>query len=207
MRGAQCPPIRVGADHRQVGHAIARLEAGNSIANLIDLAHDAVAHHHAPARDLRLLTIELDLSLLLVDPVLQLAVRRPPGLEADHDQPFAVDTLGGLVEATILDGGRAVRVDMGTARFGSDVIPVAGPRRDVIGEAITAGDRELRFSAVTVGNPHCVLPLDDVDPELARRYGPTIEVDPATFAVRIDGELVTPDPVAVLPLAQRYSLF
>jgi urease subunit alpha len=36
---------------------------------------------------------------------------------------------------------------------------------------------------------------------------PSIEVDPSTFAVRIDGELVTPDPVSVLPLAQRYCLF
>ncbi len=36
---------------------------------------------------------------------------------------------------------------------------------------------------------------------------PTIEVDPATFAVHIDGTLVRPDPVSVLPLAQRYSLF
>jgi urease subunit alpha len=36
---------------------------------------------------------------------------------------------------------------------------------------------------------------------------PSIEVDPSTFAVRIDGELVKPDPVSVLPLAQRYCLF
>jgi urease subunit alpha len=36
---------------------------------------------------------------------------------------------------------------------------------------------------------------------------PRIEVDPSTFAVRIDGELVKPDPVSVLPLAQRYCLF
>ncbi|MEA2591586.1 MAG: urease subunit alpha, partial [Actinomycetota bacterium] len=36
---------------------------------------------------------------------------------------------------------------------------------------------------------------------------PLIEVDPSTFAVRIDGELVRPDPVSVLPLAQRYCLF
>jgi urease subunit alpha len=36
---------------------------------------------------------------------------------------------------------------------------------------------------------------------------PKIEVDPANFAVRIDGALVEPDPVAVLPLAQRYCLF
>jgi urease subunit alpha len=36
---------------------------------------------------------------------------------------------------------------------------------------------------------------------------PLIEVDPSTFEVRIDGELVKPDPVSVLPLAQRYCLF
>jgi urease subunit alpha len=36
---------------------------------------------------------------------------------------------------------------------------------------------------------------------------PLIEVDPRTFAVRIDGELVREDPVSVLPLAQRYSMF
>jgi urease subunit alpha len=36
---------------------------------------------------------------------------------------------------------------------------------------------------------------------------PRIEVDPATFTVRIDGEAVVPDPVAVLPMAQRYCLF
>ncbi len=36
---------------------------------------------------------------------------------------------------------------------------------------------------------------------------PTIEVDPRTFAVHIDGVLVTEDPVSTLPLAQRYSLF
>ncbi|PLS75771.1 MAG: urease subunit alpha [Actinobacteria bacterium] len=36
---------------------------------------------------------------------------------------------------------------------------------------------------------------------------PAIEVDPATFTVRIDGEEVVPDPAAVLPMAQRYALF
>jgi urease subunit alpha len=36
---------------------------------------------------------------------------------------------------------------------------------------------------------------------------PRIEVDADTFAVRIDGELVTEAPVAELPLAQRYRLF
>jgi urease subunit alpha len=36
---------------------------------------------------------------------------------------------------------------------------------------------------------------------------PPIEVDPATFVVRIDGEPIAADPVPVLPMAQRYALF
>ncbi len=36
---------------------------------------------------------------------------------------------------------------------------------------------------------------------------PTIEVDPETYEVRADGELLTCDPATVLPLAQRYFLF
>jgi urease subunit alpha len=36
---------------------------------------------------------------------------------------------------------------------------------------------------------------------------PAIEVDPQTYAVRADGELLTCEPAATLPLAQRYFLF
>jgi urease subunit alpha len=36
---------------------------------------------------------------------------------------------------------------------------------------------------------------------------PRIEVEADTFTVRIDGEVVEPDPVTELPMAQRYFLF
>ena len=36
---------------------------------------------------------------------------------------------------------------------------------------------------------------------------PRIEVDPESFAIRVEGELVEPAPATELPLAQRYSLF
>jgi len=36
---------------------------------------------------------------------------------------------------------------------------------------------------------------------------PRIEVDPDTFAVRVDGELIEEAPASVLPMAQRYFLF
>ena len=36
---------------------------------------------------------------------------------------------------------------------------------------------------------------------------PRIEVEPDTFTVRIDGEVVEPAPAVELPMAQRYFLF
>jgi urease subunit alpha len=38
-------------------------------------------------------------------------------------------------------------------------------------------------------------------------YCPTVEVDPETYEVRADGELLTCDPAEVLPIAQRYFLY
>ncbi len=43
------------------------------------------------------------------------------------------------------------------------------------------------------------MPLNDACPD--------IRVEPDTFRVWVDGDEIVPDPVSVLPLAQRYSLF
>lgn len=91
------------------------------------------------------------------------------------DDPFSVETKGGIVQATILNSGALVRVEMGRVSFGSDDIPVAGKAREVLLEQITAGDRTFQFCGATIGNPHCVIPLDDISPALARQYGPLLE--------------------------------
>ncbi|HZL64193.1 MAG TPA: diaminopimelate epimerase [Thermoleophilia bacterium] len=90
-------------------------------------------------------------------------------------EEFALETLGGLVRATVADAGRAVSAEMGRVSFWSDEIPVAGPRREVINEQLVAGDRTFAVCAATIGNPHCVVPLPEIGAELARRYGPLLE--------------------------------
>lgn len=42
---------------------------------------------------------------------------------------------------------------------------------------------------------------------LLNTWQPTMEVNPQTYEVRADGELLTCEPASILPLAQRYSLF
>ena len=89
--------------------------------------------------------------------------------------PFTVDTPGGVVEVVIQPGGQQLTVEMGQVSFTSDRIPVTGPSREVINEKIAILDREFTFCAATIGNPHCVIPLPAVTPELAHKYGPHLE--------------------------------
>lgn len=90
---------------------------------------------------------------------------------------FTIETPGGVVEAEIKNGNR-ITVAMGRVSFDSERIPVAGPPREVLNESITVQDRTFSFCAATIGNPHCVIPLAGISPELAKRYGPDIEVHP-----------------------------
>jgi diaminopimelate epimerase len=90
-------------------------------------------------------------------------------------EEFAIQTAGGLVRSTVFDGGKMVRVEMGRVSFWSDQIPVVGPKREVLNEKMSVGGREFTFCAATIGNPHCVLPLSEVNAEEAKRFGPLVE--------------------------------
>ena len=70
-------------------------------------------------------------------------------------------------------------------------------------EAGVPGKLGLRKRAAAVGRCRSVGKKDMVH----NAAMPRIEVDPETYEVRADDELLTCEPVAVLPLAQRYFLF
>ncbi|HXA44744.1 MAG TPA: diaminopimelate epimerase [Candidatus Angelobacter sp.] len=93
-------------------------------------------------------------------------------------EEFAIQTDGGVVRSTVFENGRMVRVEMGKVSFESEKIPVTGPRREVINEKISVGGREFTFCAATIGNPHCVLPLEEISAKLANEFGPLLEVHP-----------------------------
>lgn len=91
-------------------------------------------------------------------------------------EPFTIEVPGGVVESKVMDGGQRIAVDMGRVTFQSDQIPVAGPVRPVLGEKFTIQGREFIFNAAGIGNPHCVIVLPEISAELAKQYGPDIEV-------------------------------
>ncbi len=106
-----------------------------------------------------------------------------------QDEPFTIDTPGGLVSSHILDGPDKISVEMGRVSFQSDQIPVTGEPREVIGESIEAAGETFTYNAATIGNPHCVIPLEDISEERVRRIGPDIE-NHANFPQRINLQLL-----------------
>jgi diaminopimelate epimerase len=91
---------------------------------------------------------------------------------------FTIETIGGVVRSTVSQAGRSVQVEMGRVSFWSSAIPVTGAEREVLNESVTVGEQVLKFCAATIGNPHCVVPLDEVTEAMARSYGPLLETHP-----------------------------
>lgn len=91
------------------------------------------------------------------------------------DQPFTVETAGGVVTCQVHDRTGIIEVGMGRVSFHSDDIPVTGPPREVLDEELVLGGHHFRYYAATIGNPHVVVPVDQPTRELACTLGPLIE--------------------------------
>lgn len=94
-----------------------------------------------------------------------------------HGEPFKVITAAGEVTCQVSNEGRIVTVDMGRVTFNSHDIPVAGRPRDVIRETMELDGQSIEFSAVSIGNPHCVIVCEKATSEMAQRLGPLIETE------------------------------
>lgn len=91
---------------------------------------------------------------------------------------FTIDTPGGTVTAELeVTSGRVefVTVEMGTATFSSSEIPVAGEPREVVAEDIMVDGDIVEFTGVSVGNPHCVVFVEELDEGYIRIAGPLLE--------------------------------
>jgi len=94
------------------------------------------------------------------------------------EDEFTISTLGGKVKAKVYDNGQKVTVDMGQVSFDSTKIPVTGVPREVINEQMQIAGKTIKFSAATIGNPHCVILQEDISEAEAKELGPLIETEP-----------------------------
>jgi diaminopimelate epimerase len=87
-----------------------------------------------------------------------------------------------------------VRVDLGEPTLIPDQIPTTlrsrkGPHEPIVDVPLTVGGRELRVTCVALGNPHCVVFVDEPTDEWVLGVGPQLEKDPH-FPNRINVEFV-----------------
>lgn len=90
---------------------------------------------------------------------------------------YKLVTDGGMVEITYLnEDGSRLRVSMGKLSFWSDEVPVTGERREVINEDMVFGRTLYPVTCVSVGNPHCVIPMREISQPLVTKIGNYSEV-------------------------------
>ncbi len=106
--------------------------------------------------------------------------------------PLAVETGSGILSLQLeLEAGRVSRVcvDMGEPVLEAGQIPTLLPGNPVVNSPLTIDGRQLEVTCVSMGNPHCVVFVDEATDELVLGSGPQIEVD-EHFPARVNVEFV-----------------
>jgi diaminopimelate epimerase len=114
--------------------------------------------------------------------------------EAGHAQgtECQIHTLGGRSTARFLTpDGSLVQVDMGVPSFKASDIPFTGisPQLEVLETPLFFPTGPVTITALSLGNPHCVVFPGEVSPANACRLGPKIERHPE-FPERVNVLLV-----------------
>lgn len=106
---------------------------------------------------------------------------------------FTLETGAGIIRPEIIlkDGQYdAVKVDMGEPIVAGDLIPVKGfGMEKVVAQPITVLRQSYEFTAISMGNPHCVIFVEDINKVELEKVGPVLETH-ALFPKKINVEFV-----------------
>lgn len=97
------------------------------------------------------------------------------------DKRFQIETLSGIVDAEVheLDGVvKNVTVNMGQPHLRRSEIPMIGEEADkVVEETFIVNENELSLTGISMGNPHAVFFVKDIEQAPVTTLGPIIEKD------------------------------
>ena len=96
---------------------------------------------------------------------------------ADADREVTIETTAGVKRIKPLGSGSRFQVDMGGPQFRPEDIPLAAKVEaiPVVDYRVDAGGRELLLTFVSMGNPHGVYFVEDVDKFPLTELGPLVE--------------------------------
>jgi len=94
---------------------------------------------------------------------------------------LTVETLAGIIiPELVMDGERvtSVKVDMGEPRLERGLIPMEGAAGRVVDEPVAVDEEKYRVTCVSMGNPHCITFVSDVNNVPLSQVGPALESHP-----------------------------
>jgi diaminopimelate epimerase len=94
---------------------------------------------------------------------------------------FEIETLSGIKKITIHTEHstvRTVRVDMGIPILDSQLVPVNTNLPETVHFPLAVNGRSYNFTAVSMGNPHCVIFVPEISDAMVWEDGPAIEINP-----------------------------
>jgi diaminopimelate epimerase len=93
------------------------------------------------------------------------------------EKKFSVRTLAGIIIPEILDSGD-VKVNMGEPILEASLVPIFVKEEldCVINYPLEIEEKEFNITAVSMGNPHCVIFKDEDTEIFARKFGSIIEI-------------------------------
>lgn len=111
---------------------------------------------------------------------------------SQKQKEVTIETASGLRHVRILDSkGVSVRakVDLGPPAFEPSSIPMAVEGTEVVDYLLEVAGQSCKVTCLSVGNPHCVVFVDDIDEAPVQSVGPQIERHPL-FPNRTNVEFV-----------------
>lgn len=109
-----------------------------------------------------------------------------------NKREISIETLAGIKKLKLnVQNGKVenVRVDMGQPILEADKIPVVSNKEIVKNLKIEAVDKEFIVTCVSMGNPHAVIILEDIDQFDVEKYGKEIENNPK-FPKKVNVEFI-----------------
>ncbi|MHB1627396.1 MAG: diaminopimelate epimerase [Bacilli bacterium] len=89
--------------------------------------------------------------------------------------PLNLRTLGGVVRVRVTEDSHLLTVGMGQASFRSRDIPYLSAKEEALADTLTVDGQHYTVNCVSMGNPHCVVPVSRVNRALAESLGPKVE--------------------------------
>ena len=87
-----------------------------------------------------------------------------------------ISTLAGEVEVEFIkEDGSSMRVNMGKPSYAGAQMPLSGLQGEIVNAHLKFHDNDYNTTCLSVGNPNCVIMMEEITPQTVKVLGPYVE--------------------------------